>query len=168
MRRAFREWGWMALGFALCLGLVGVGAFVWGQQTERRIGRVTVQSPKSRAPYAAARPDQGGDALQPASAGQQPEPAGEPAPGGGGDKGDKQHDQRGTTPVTPNEPKQPAQAPASPAAEAVPAPTPPPTKEEPEPQPAPERGLIGNPGGIVGDVVCQVNELGIRVCTESG
>lgn len=42
--------------------------------------------------------------------------------------------------------------------------------EQPEPggSSTPEPGLIGNPGGIVGELVCQVNELGVRVCTEPG
>ena len=77
-----------------------------------------------------------------------------PAPGKGGAKG-------GEAPaITPA----PAQTPAS----AQPAPQPEP--EAPpavEPTPTPNApGLLGNPGGTVGEVLCSVNALGIRVCGE--
>lgn len=59
---------------------------------------------------------------------------------------------------------------ATPVDEASPDPPPPAAEvEEPKPEPAPEAkpsgGLLGDPGGAVGELLCSANRLGLEVCT---
>ncbi|HXS32235.1 MAG TPA: hypothetical protein VN758_00505 [Solirubrobacterales bacterium] len=112
-------------------------------------------------------PARGGDALQPAPAGQQPPPAKAPAHNNGDVEGHAH-------------PQPDAVAPEAPVAETPEAASPPatgrPAGEEAAGSPtapaaestAPESGtgLLDDPGGTVGKIVCSVNALGLRVCTE--
>jgi len=109
----------------------------------------------------------GGDALQPAQAGQQPAPA--PAGGGGGSKPPKGDEGGKKPPKTGGGPEPESPTPASnpapvegaqstPAAEV--------DQEAAEETSQVKPGLLDDPGGVLGDVVCTVNRLGVRVCTE--
>ncbi len=120
-------------------------------------------------PSSATGAELGGDAPQPADeAGQKPSPA--PAGGKGGTKppegdeggGEPTHGPHGA-PETPAAP-----ATGSPAGEGSPSNEPAAEVDQEAPQETEQvkPGLIGNPGGVVGEVVCSVNALGIRVCTE--
>jgi hypothetical protein len=116
----------------------------------------------SPAPAASSPPSSsGGDAVQGHPVTPQP---GQPAPphhhGGGAG-----HSPTSTTPTG---------SPAGGQEEAVPPAT---SSESPASTPAPEAepssppsqssgGLLDDPGGVLGDVVCTVNRLGIQICTE--
>jgi hypothetical protein len=90
-------------------------------------------------------------------------------PGGG--KHPTEHPSEGTSP--PAESSPPSSAP-----ESSPVATAPPTtttegggssggEQQPEqPQPAAKPGIIGNPGGVVGELLCTTNKLGLPVCAE--
>jgi hypothetical protein len=84
--RRLRELGWGALGFLAALLLFLGGAALLGYHVERTTHRTVV---KRVAPHRQAGSAEGGDALQPASAGQQhaPAPAGDTGSSEGGGKG---------------------------------------------------------------------------------
>jgi len=91
-------------------------------------------------------------------------------PTGGVDPGHKKGTSGGTkTPSKSQEPGPPAESPPdSSDTDTGTAPVETVAEQPDTPSPSEQPGLIGNPGGVVGEVVCSVNELGIRVCTEPG
>jgi|GEM_PF-3354583 len=115
----------------------------------------------------------GADALQPADVGQETAPTGSET-GTTGDIG------AGHGEGTSDGPKDGTKAPAKPPAPSPQAESGSPSTdtttdtsattgtstETTAPESAASAGLVGNPGGTVGEVVCSVNALGIRVCTE--
>jgi len=155
---------WFLLGFGLTLGVIWTGASVWTLLEEQgngnhltKIERIVVGLNRARKA-----PDRGGDALQPANAGQQPTPAKTPA-----------HKHGGATPH-PQQPKDDTPKGASP-----PGPSPAPTGEPageapatstPAEESAPESSggnpLLEAPGIAVGEQHCPVKALGVSVCTE--
>lgn len=186
MKRELREWGWMAVGFSACLLIAGIGAVIWGNHIEHRIDRVvigrhhdhrelrrvTAELGGARQVQADSKHVEGSELGQPASSApatdEPPGPAAEHVGAGQGHPGSGEPSK-----PTPAPAGQPTTAPTAPSPGQTPASSQPTQPVEAEglpavePTPAPNApGLLGNPGGTVGEVLCSVNALGIRVCTE--
>jgi hypothetical protein len=85
VRRQLRELGWGALGFGAALMLFLVAAAIWGIRAEHPAERATIQRVAPQSPNQSKSAQglaPGGDASQPASAGQPPAPAGAGDAGG--------------------------------------------------------------------------------------
>ena len=155
---------WFLLGFGLTLGVIWAGASVWTLLEERdnsdhltKIERIVVGLNQARKAT-----DRGGDALQPANAGQQPAPAKAPAHEHGSTH--QPHPQpKGGTPEA-EAPTESSPVPTGkPAGAEAPAPTP---AKESVPESSDGNPLLEVPGIAVGEQHCPVKALGVSVCTE--
>ena len=115
--------------------------------------------PPARSPSPSPSPE-GGGAQNPSTAGQQPAP-GSPGGGQGGGHGDGQNPGSKSPTPTPKAESTPAEMDTG--ADIPPAEV---DQESAEETSQVKPGLLDDPGGVLGDVVCTVNRLGIRVCTE--
>lgn len=162
--------GWVLLGFGLTLGIIWAGASVWTLLEEQdngehltRIERIVVGLHQARKA-----PGRGGDALQPANAGQQPSPghhAGHQAPsphhasphpqGGGGDGTGPTQSETGNSAGPAGSPGQASEDVDSDGTDTATSP-----------------GLIGNPGGRLGETACAAGDVvkelsGVQVCSKA-
>jgi hypothetical protein len=187
LQRQLDAFGWRAIGFLGALVAVAAGAFLWGLHIEGRVDRVVIQRQHDHRiieRLAKGKPLRPRRQVQPSSkevqnlevgsegptpkatsgptGGVQPPKSGStkpPAPGKGGSRG-------GGAPTNAPEPRsEPPSKPAPSDPAASPEPASPGTSASEAP------GLIGNPGGAVGEVACSatnaVNEVAsVRVCSK--